>query len=68
MTTKKYTSNTGKIWNAMGMRWCNVERIAQWSTPQASIEATECHHRASTRIALPWEPPWLTILVENTKP
>ena len=41
--------------------------ISQWSTSWASLEATGCHHQLSVCIALPRQPPWLSILVQNTK-
>jgi len=44
------TKNAGEslvISIAMWIWRCDVERIAQWSTSRASLEATGCHHWAS---------------------
>jgi len=51
----------------MAMQWYNAGRIARWSTPGASLEATGCRHRSSAWAVSPQCLPWLTILVENTK-
>ena len=62
--------NEGKllvILVAMWMQWCNAGCIAQWSTSQASLEATGCQHWMSTCATLPRQPPWLTSLLQNTK-
>ena len=39
---------------AMRMRRYDARRIARWSTSQASLGATGCHHRASACAVLPW--------------
>jgi hypothetical protein len=67
----KETKNAGELTTiamAMmpGQQYCAM-RIARWSTPQASKGATVCRHWLSARITLPRWPPWLTILVKNTK-
>ena len=47
--------------DTMQMSWCHAGCISQWSTSRALLEATACHHQASSCIALP------QILVKNTK-
>ena len=57
------TKNAGEslaISIAMAMRRYNTGCITQWSTSNASKEATGCLHWASARIALPRWLPWLT--------
>jgi hypothetical protein len=64
------TKNAGEllaILIAMRMWRYDVGHITRWSTSRASLEATGCRHWASARIALPRQPPWSTISVENTK-
>jgi hypothetical protein len=66
MTTK----NAGKvlvILITMRMQWYNVGRIAQWSTSQASLEATGCCHQASACAVLPQRPPWSTNTLKTHK-
>ena len=42
--------------------------ITQWSTSQASLDVTGCHHQASACIASSQRRlPWMTVLVENAK-
>jgi hypothetical protein len=63
----KTTRQTLAISIVVRMRQCHAGRITQWSTSWASLETTGCHHQVSACIAsLRW-PPWLMILVENTK-
>jgi hypothetical protein len=55
------TKNAGKLTTismAMAMQRYNVGRIARWSTSRASLEATECRHRASACAVLSRRPPW----------
>jgi hypothetical protein len=62
--------NEGKslaILIAMAMQRYNVGHIAQWSTSMASLEATECHHRASACAVLPRRPPWSTNSLKQHK-
>jgi hypothetical protein len=57
------TKNAGKsttISMAMGMQRYEAGRIARWITLRASLEATECRHRASACTVSPRRPPWLT--------
>jgi hypothetical protein len=52
---------------AMQTRRYDAGHIAQWSTSRASLEATECHHRASACAVLPRRPPWSTNLLKQHK-
>ncbi len=42
---------------AMAMCQCNKEWIAWCSMSRATLEATSCHHWATTHSVLPWWPP-----------
>jgi hypothetical protein len=57
----KKTRQTLAILITMRIQGCNAIRIAQWSTFQASLEATVCRHRARAYSVLPQGPPWLTV-------
>ncbi len=49
---KQKTTNTPTkliVFMVTAMRRYNTTRIAQWRRPRASLEATGCHHLASTR-------------------
>jgi len=62
--------NAGKsttISMAMLMQRYDAGRIAPWSTSRASLEANECRHWVSARIASPRRPPWSTILNKTHK-
>ena len=64
------TKNAGKllaILIAMAMQRYDSGRIARWSTSRASLEANECRHWVSARIASPRRPPWSTILNKTHK-
>jgi hypothetical protein len=69
MTTKLTLQNNTPTLLAIliTMRMChyNVRHIAQWSTPQASLEATGCCHWASPLAVLPRRPPRSAILNER---
>ena len=67
LTATKNADESLAISMAMAMQRHDARCIAQWSTSRASLEATGCRHRASSRIASPRRPPWSTILVEITK-
>ncbi len=75
ISTKDYSVWVKQCWVellaipiTMRMRQYEAEYIvARWSTSQASIEATGCHHPASSWAPSSWWQPWSTILVENTK-
>jgi hypothetical protein len=62
--------NAGKvlvILITMRMQRYDAGRIAQWSTSQASLEATGCRHQASACPVLPQWPPWLTNILKTHK-
>jgi hypothetical protein len=62
--------NAGKllvILVAIWIRQYNAGCIVQWSTSQASLEATGCRRQASAWDVLPQQPPWSTILNRTQK-
>jgi hypothetical protein len=64
------TKNAGKFLAILitnQMQEYNAGHITQWSISRASLEATQCRHRASACTALPRQPPWLPILNETQK-
>jgi hypothetical protein len=63
----KYAGTLLAILIANQMRRYNAGRIAQLSTPRASLEATGCCHWVSASAVLPRRPPWLMILNETQK-
>jgi hypothetical protein len=64
---KKYTGELLVILIAMRMQRYNVGRITQWSTSQASLDATVCRNQVSACTVLPWHPPRSSILNEKQK-
>ena len=46
LTATKNAGESMEISIAMAMQWYESERIAQWITSGASLEATGCSHRA----------------------
>jgi hypothetical protein len=69
MTTKtdngKNTPTLLAFLITMEMQQYNAGHIDQWSTSQASLEATRCSHWVSAWEVLPQQPPWWTILNET---
>jgi len=68
LTATKNAGESMAISIVMVMQWYNAVRIIRWSTTGAPLEATGCHHHQSSACAIPpQQPPWLMILVGNTK-
>ena len=64
------TTNAGGLMAisiAMAMQRYDAGRIARWNISRASLEATGCHHRASTCAVLPQRLPWSTNLNKTHK-
>jgi hypothetical protein len=62
---KNYTSIVGHFGrHLMWIRWCDAGHMAQWSTPQASLEATGCRHHQVSDCAVSPRLPAGTMVME----